>query len=218
MGVLGIHFLLLALRKLGPELILELLEHLYNPTGLELICISLRCVVGDARPTHHAHKGRNQGPRFFRQVLLFRHLKERLLRVSSVVILLLQHCNRTVQGINTLRVILLFVQEVRMVPFTAGCLGLLVRLILGNLVVEFCYGLAKACCVALQRSDLRSEQIYLLRILGYVTLQACRLILTPLGELRKGHLFVLLFLLTLCLHVRQHLNDLLDARNRRALS
>mmetsp|Transcript_8648 Transcript_8648/g.27560 ORF Transcript_8648/g.27560 Transcript_8648/m.27560 type:complete len:227 (+) Transcript_8648:1500-2180(+) len=222
--MLRVHLLLLALAELRPELIPKPLEELHNAAGLELVGVGLGRLVGHpvwlclaAGPAHHADEGRDQGPGLRGQPLPLGHLDERLLRAGAVVVLLLEHHDGTIDGVDALRVVLRLGEEVLVVRDAAGCRGLLVRLVLGKLVVESRQGLAKTGDVALQLPDVRSQQVDLLAVLGNVALQACRLIFAPLAERCEGHLLALLVLLGLDFHVRQQLNDLLDTRHRSAL-
>merc|ERR1719506_76732 len=211
-GVAGVAFLLLEIRALVLELVLELLEHVNDPRRLEFVRVRLRSrdvqrvlaklvTLRQERADHLLRVLRNQ--------LELVYLKQ----LRAVIRLLLQHCDRPFERIDRFRVVFVGREVVSVFHLTNLGRRLLVALVDRDVLIKLGNLLRESSCVSLGLLD-RSDQLLHLRsgLLDRALLFNGGVVAELLVR-SKLHLFFVLLLLSLLSHTLQQLDDLLNGRD-----
>merc|ERR1719395_69007 len=207
--VASVALLLLKVRALILELVLQLLEHVNDARGLELVGVRLR--------------GRN-GHRVLAELITLRQERaDHLLRVlrdeielvylkelGAVVGLLLQRRNRALESIDRLRVVLVRRQVVRVLHLANLRGRLLVALVDRDVLVQLGNFLRQSGSVRLGLLDRSDELLHLRRRLLDRTLLLNRGVIAELLVSSELHLLLVLLLLSLLGHALEELDDLLN--------
>mmetsp|Transcript_127012 Transcript_127012/g.367668 ORF Transcript_127012/g.367668 Transcript_127012/m.367668 type:complete len:422 (-) Transcript_127012:45-1310(-) len=224
-GVLGIHLLALELVLLGAELVLQLLEHVNDASGLELVAVGLGIALEQVVVGHLLHDGllqkggegllRLQGHhgqfRDLHQGVL--HLQH--LRLGTVERLLLQDDDRLAQGVDRLGVVLHSCLEVGGLLLTHVAGRLLVPLPAAHIFRQLVDTAREAADVGFGLLDLCVVHVDALP--GGLDLLLLDAVLVAAPLLERGELLGLILLLrkALRMHVCQQLRDLRDRCDRR---
>mmetsp|Transcript_47557 Transcript_47557/g.110129 ORF Transcript_47557/g.110129 Transcript_47557/m.110129 type:complete len:229 (-) Transcript_47557:115-801(-) len=217
--MLGVDLLLPAFTQLFSKVVPQPFQQSHNAAGLELVRIGLWRIVGQvirillgAFLADHTKECRQDGLGLLRQLCVLRKLQQRLLALSTIECLLLQHGDRTLKRIDTLRVVLGFRVKYLTVLGALGHLLPLRCLVLAGLGLKLCQFLAKGLNVTLKFPNAGGERLHLFSILLDLGFQASGLLGAPRVELGKGHLLIAFLLLCFHCHVLKQLNHLLDSR------
>merc|ERR1719261_1240386 len=212
--VAGVAFLLLEVRTLVLELVLELLEHVDDARGLELVRVRLR--------RRHSHRvlAKLVPLRQERGDGLLRVLRNRLQHLDLdqlryVVVLLLHGRNRTLKSVNGLRVVLVRRKVVRVLHLANLRRRLLIALVNRDVLVELGDLLGKRGSIRLVLLDRRDQLLHLRSSLLDGALLFNRGVIAELLVCSELHLLLVLFLLPLLGHSLQQLDDLLHRGNLR---
>mmetsp|Transcript_48395 Transcript_48395/g.156031 ORF Transcript_48395/g.156031 Transcript_48395/m.156031 type:complete len:239 (-) Transcript_48395:274-990(-) len=212
--MLGIHFLFLGLAELATEIVLQLLKHLDDAARLVLVAVGLRCLVIHAtQGVLHADECRDDGLRLLRHAAALRHLQQRSRCGGPVIVLLAHDGDGAVKGIDTLRIVLLLLEERNVVLLALLSLLRLVSLVTRELFLQGADLFAEGLDLAGELADRGTQALDLLAVLADLLLQLGGLHLAPSLELGEGDLISVLLLLDLGLHVFEHLDDLLNGRH-----
>merc|ERR1719454_2638512 len=207
-GVASVGFLLLEVRALILELVLELLEHLNDPPRLEFVRVRLGSRHGHQILAKLVTLRQERADRLLR--VLRNHLERLdLNQLRAVVVLLLHRRNRALKSVDGLRVVLVRRHVVRVLHLTNLGRRLLVALVDRDVLVQLGDLLGKRGSISLVLLDRRDQLLHLRGSLLDGTLLLNRGVIAELLVRGKLHLFLVLFLLPFLGHSLEQLDDLL---------
>merc|ERR1719380_512232 len=212
--VARVALLLLEVRALVLELVLQLLEHVNDARGLELIRVRLRGGNGH-RVLAELIPLRQESADHLLRVLRDQVELADLQELRAVVRLLLQRRDRALERIDRLRVVLVRRQVVRVLHLAHLRRRLLVALVDGDVLIQLRDLLRERRGISLGLLDRSDELLHLCRGFLDRALLLNRGIIAELLVRRKLNLLLVLFLLSLLSHPLEELDDLLYRRHFR---
>merc|ERR1719426_358045 len=207
-GVASVALLLLKVRALILELVLQLLKHVNDARGLELVGVRLRGRNGHrvlAELITLRQERADHLLRVLRNELELVHLK----KLGAVVRLLLQRRNGALESIDRLGVVLVGRQVVGVLHLANLRGRLLVALIDRDVLIQLGNLLRQRGSVRLGLLDRSDELLHLRRRLLDGTLLLNRGVIAELLVRSELHLLLMLLLLSLLGHALEELDDLL---------
>merc|ERR1719327_973382 len=210
----SVALLLLEVRALVLELVLQLLEHVNDARRLELVGVRLRGrnghrVLAELIPLRQ--ESADHLLRVLRDQVELAHPQE----LRAVVRLLLQRRDRALERVDRLGVVLVRRQVVRVLHLAHLRRRLLVALVDGDVLIQLRNLLRERRGISLGLLDRSDELLHLCRGFLDRALLLNRGIIAELLVRRKLNLLLVLFLLSLLSHPLEELDDLLYRRHFR---